>query len=244
MPDSTNPVYSSDEEVALHHFRVPDSTNPVYSSDEEVALHHFRDTHQVLSDGRFSVALPRKSPMPILGESKSLAMRRFRQNESLAMKATLETFQSVLAEYGKLEHAELVPTNTIDLPSSEVYYLPVHGVSKESSTTTELRAVFDASAKSSTGCSLNDQLLAGPNLYPQLPSVLNRFRMFEIAMTSDISKMFREIVLQSSENNFHRFFQRNQNGHLEEWRMRHLTFCVKSSPFLATQVLRQSATNQ
>ena len=45
-------------------------------------------------------------------------------------------------------------------------YLPMHGVYKESSSTTKLRVVFDASAQTSTNTSLNDILSVGPTLHP------------------------------------------------------------------------------
>ncbi len=66
-----------------------------------------------------------------------------------------------------LGHAEVVPPQ--EQFKSGCYYLPVHGVFKESSSTTKVQAVFDASAKTTSGFSLNDTLEAGPNLYPLLP---------------------------------------------------------------------------
>ena len=54
-------------------------------------------------------------------------------------------------------HAEAVPAAYLDRPHEEVFYLPMHAVVKESSTTMSVRAVFDASEKSSSGVSLNDQ---------------------------------------------------------------------------------------
>ena len=71
----------------------------------------------------------------------------------------------------------------------------MHGVIKESSTTTRLRFVFDASAKATGRVSLNDQLLAGPSMYPSLSSVISQFRCHVIAIIGDISKMFRGILL-------------------------------------------------
>ena len=71
----------------------------------------------------------------------------------------------------------------------------MHGVVKESSTTTKLRVVFDASAKTSTGYSLNDILLPGPSLYPKLTKMINQFCLNKIGMSDDILKMFREISL-------------------------------------------------
>ena len=88
-----------------------------------------------------------------------MAVKRFRQNErSLQRRDQWQAFTDVLNEYSVLEHAELVPPEDMAKPASEVFYMPAHGVFKATSTTTRLRCVFDASAKSSTGISLNDQL--------------------------------------------------------------------------------------
>ena len=76
-----------------------------------------------------------------------------------------------------------------------VFYLPVHGVVKESSTTTKLRAVFDASAKSSSSVSLNEQLLVGPTVHSTLIDVLIHFRSHHIALTTDVSRMYRAVIL-------------------------------------------------
>jgi len=65
----------------------------------------------------------------------------------------------------------------------------------------------DASAKSKLGVSLNGQLLPRPNLNPLLSPVLARFRVFEVTISADISKIFREIQSQPSEHDFHRFLQ-------------------------------------
>ncbi len=222
----------------------PDVSTKHLSQDDAQAVAHFHDTHVISPDGRFAVALPRVVNPPSLGESRSTAVRRFLQNErSLSKKGKLSDFEAVLKEYVDLDHAEKVPSNNLSKPATDMFYLPTHGVVKESSTTTKLRAVFDASAKSSTGVSLNDLLLSGPNLYPKLTTVLHRFRLHRIAVTADISKMFREIVLQVQERDFHRFLQRGSSGEIEDFRMKRLTFGVKSSPFIATQVLRQLAEN-
>ena len=82
------------------------------------------------------------------------------------------------------------------------------GILKESSTTTRLRIVFDASAKSTTGNSLNDIMIQGPNFYPLLITVLLRFRQHNIGMSSDISKMFREVGLHSKEQDLHCYLMR------------------------------------
>ncbi len=53
--------------------------------------------------------------------------------------------------------------------------------------------------------------------------------------------MFREVGLDPGERNFYRFLMRNESEDLADYRMKRLTFGVKSSPFLATMVLLHHA---
>ncbi len=146
-----------------------------------------------MPSGRCQVQFPRVTDPPSLGTSRPAAHRRFKQNEkSLQGKGKFQDFEQVLKEYIELGHAEPVPEDELHQPSINTYYLPTHGVVKESLTTTKLCAVFDASAKSSNGISLNDQLLAGPNLYPLLTSVLTAFRCHRIAFTRTSVKCFEK----------------------------------------------------
>ena len=107
-----------------------------------------------------------------------------------------------------MEHAELVPVADLQKPPEEVFYLPMHAVRKEHSTTTKIRAVFDASAKSSTGVSLNDTLLVGPTVHSPLIDVLLRFRLHRVALTTDVSKMYRAVELIPPDRDLHRFVWR------------------------------------
>ena len=114
-----------------------------------------------------------------------------------------------MTEYFEMGHAEAVPAIDLKKPTQEVFYLPMHSVRKELSTTTKLRAVFDASAKSSTGTSLNDTLLVGPTIHPPLVNVLLRFHLHRIALITDVSKMYRAIELVESDRDLHRFVWRS-----------------------------------
>ena len=71
----------------------------------------------------------------------------------------------------------------------------MHAVRKDSSTTTKVRAVFDASAKSSTGVSLNDTLMVGPTVNSPLMDVLLCFCTHRVALVADISRMYGAIEL-------------------------------------------------
>jgi len=44
------------------------------------------------------------------------------------------------------------------------FYMPHHGIVKETSSTTKLRVVLNGSEKSSNGVSLNDIMMAGPKV--------------------------------------------------------------------------------
>ncbi len=218
--------------------QVPEASS--FTQEETTFMQHFQDTHRREPNGRYVVKLPRICNPPEIGDSRSRAVQRFQQNEkSLRRKKKLKDFNLVLNEYLDLDHAELVPPS--EKANTLSYYLPVHGVLKDSSTTTKVRAVFDASAKSTNGVSLNDTLEVGPNLYPLLPDVIIRFRCHHIGISADISKMFREILLHTDEKDLHRFVMRNTEGKIQDYRMKRLTFGVKSSPYLATQVIRHLA---
>ncbi len=119
----------------------------------------------------------------------------------------------------------------------------MHGVTKQSSTSTKLRAVFDASAATSTGVSLNDILLPGPNVYSPLPDILLRFRLHKIGLTADVSKMFRMIELHPIDRDLHRFLWTTDSSHMVDCRMTRLTFGITSSPFIAAQTLQRIASD-
>ena len=124
------------------------------------------------------------------------------------LKGHFREFESVMDEYFEAGHAEPAPKVDLEKPTHSVFYLPIHIVRKESSTTTKIWAVFDASAKSLTGVSLNDILLVGPTVTSPLVDVLLRFRFHHIALTTDISRMYRAVALDQSDQDLHRFVWR------------------------------------
>ena len=159
---------------------IEENTGPVpnLSPEERSVVNNFEETHRRTPEGRFIVPLPRKPTPPSLGESWSQAVRRFLSLEhSLRSKGKFNALNSVMQEYFDLKHAEPVPDADLDKPVQQVFYLPIHAVEKESSATTKIRAVFDASAKSSSGTSLNDILQVGPTIHSPLNDVLLRFRI-------------------------------------------------------------------
>ena len=214
-----------------------------HSPEERMVVRHFQENHTRNKDGRFIVPLPKNPESKPLGESRMQAVRRFRSLErSLHSKSQFGEFATVMEEYMKLDHAEVVPDADLQKPSESVFYLPMHAVRKEQSTTTKIRAVFDASAKSSSGISLNDTLLVGPTIHSTLIDVLLRFRLHRIALTADVSKMYRAIELTHSDRDLHRFVWRSKpEDTLVDYRMTRITFGVSASSFAANMSVKQNA---
>ena len=212
--------------------------------EERSAVHHFKVNQTRTKDGRFVVPLPKRENVKPLGESRSRAVQRFLSLErNLQSKNQFQEFGAVMEEYFELGHAEVVPREDLDKPPHKVFYLPMHAVRKESSTTTKVRAVFDASMKTTSGVSLNDTLMVGPTVHPSLVDVLIRFRMHRIALVADISKMYRAIELPLPDRDFHRFvWRRDQSDTLQDCRMTRVTFGVSSSSFVANMAVKQNAT--
>ena len=114
-------------------------------------------------------------------------------------------FVPCIDEYFIEGHAEPVPAGNLERPCNEVFYLQMHAVAKPTNTTTQLCVVFDASAKSKSGASLSDQLLIGPTVHALFLDVLLHFRMHKVALTTDISRMYRAVHLPRDQCDLHRF---------------------------------------
>ena len=124
--------------------------------EEQAVVNHFHQCHTRDDKGRYIVPLPRKSKITPLGESRSQAARRFKALElSLHSKETFKEFSDVMNEYFQAGHVELVPPMNLDHMHKEVYYLPMHAVQRDDSSTTKVCIVFDASAETS-GMLLNE----------------------------------------------------------------------------------------
>lgn len=118
-----------------------------------------------------------------------------------------------------------------------VFYLPHRPVVRESSQTTKVRPVFDASAKGINGVSLNNCLDAGPKMIPDLLKVLLRFRRWKFGLTADITKAFLQIELREEDQDVHRFLL-NKNNQVRHMKFTRVTFGNTSSPFLLNATLK------
>ena len=216
----------------------PETT--ISSVNDQVEQHYEETVTYSPISNLYQVTLPRKPDARPLGTSKPQAIQRYISNEaSIERKGVTAAFQDQLQGYLDAGHAELVPPAEQDNPH---FYLPMHSVVKQSSTSTKLRVVFDGSATSSSGASLNSLLRIGPTLQSPLADTLMRFRTYPVALTADISKMYRAIELSLPDRDLHRFVWRlSPKDPLQSYRMTRVTFGVSASPYVAIKTLQRTA---
>lgn len=129
--------------------------------------------------------------------------------------------------------------------SNQIIYIPHHAVIREDSITSRVRVVFNASSRTTNGKSLNDHLLIGPKLQTDLPSVITRWRKWKYAYTADISKMYRQIVVNSQDTDYQRILWRpNSHSPIQSYRLLTVTYGTASAPYLALRVLQQLADDE
>ena len=165
----------------------------------------FNDKITRNDENRYEIELPFKHNHPILPDNYEMSKNRlFKLREKLLKNPdNFKTYNDVLEENRNLGIIETAPD---DCKIGETHYLPHHAVIKEESSTTKLRVVFDASAKSQTNApSLNDCLLKGSNYTPLLYDILLRFRTKVVALTADIAKAFFMISITETDRDYLRF---------------------------------------
>ena len=211
------------------------------NENEEVERHYLANLKYSPAERRYQVALPKRKNIHQLGKSRPQAVARYLQATNSAHKRGInQKFQEGIKSYITLGHAEEVPAE--EQPPALAFWLPMHSVVKLSSTSTKLRVVFDGSAVTTSGLSLNQALHVGPTLQATLSETLLKFRSYPVALNSDISKMYREIELCEADRDLHRFVWReNESEQLKDYRMRRVTFGVSASPYLAVRTLQQTA---
>lgn len=206
------------------------------SPEEQQVVTHFKRTHHRDASGRYVVALPFNKGLAQLGNSKDRAIKRF-----LALERKWERdaefeqqYRAAMGEY--LTNGYMTQVEDAD---DRGFYLPHHAVIKQDSAKTKVRVVFDGSAKSSTGVSLNETLMAGPTLQDDIFCLILRFRLPRYVLTGDIEKMFLQFQVRKEDRKYQRLIWRDNEGHIATYELNTVTFGLTSSPYQAVQCLWQ-----
>lgn len=208
------------------------------SQEELETVQHFKEHTTRNEEGRFVVRLPIKEAFSEIGETLPMATARF-----LNVEKRLQHDERLKNEYIRfmneyIEMGHMVEVLEGSIQAQKHFYLPHHSVIKASSLTTKVRVVFDASAKSSSGVSLNDILKCGPTVQQDLFSILVRFRKHQFALTSDIEKMFRQIKVAREDWGLQNIVWRsNPKELLRSYQLTTVTYGTTPASFLSTYCL-------
>ncbi|XP_051170292.1 uncharacterized protein LOC127287411 [Leptopilina boulardi] len=213
------------------------------SAEEEACEEHFTSNIERLSSGQYQVRLPFNDKLNLLGSSYEAAKKRFfilerklERNPKLK-----EDYHRFMRTYEDLNHMELISSVDPEIG----YYIPHHCVLKESSLTTKLRVVFDASAQSKSGVSLNEAMMVGPTIQSGIFDLVLRFRQHQFVLTADIEKMYRQFIIHPGDRRYQKILWRyNKNDPLETYQLNTVTYGTAAAPFLATRCLKKLAEDE
>ncbi|XP_043267646.1 uncharacterized protein [Venturia canescens] len=217
---------------------LPSDSAPTQDEDTEFCEQHFKSTHTRDASGRYTVRLPFKLPPTTLGDSFTAASRslhrlrsRLSDNEYIS-----QLYAEFLQEYEALHH--MIPVPDVR-PTKPCFILPHRGVVREHSVTTKLRVVFNGSCKTNTGFSLNDILHTGPKLQQDISDVLLWIRQHRFIFATDITKMYRQILLHPDDQDFQRILWYNSNNEQISYKLTTVTYGLSCAPYLAIRVMLQ-----
>lgn len=164
-----------------------------------------------------------------LGKNLKNATRQFHAQETKRLKDPTHNklYVEYMEDFIKTCHMSEVK------PEDCAYYMPHHGVVKMSSTSTQVRPVFNASSQSESGISLNDVLCVGPTIQPESVDIITRFREGKFVITGDISRMYRQIWVHPSQRKFLSVLWRETpSDPIKHYQMNVVTFGTASASFL------------
>ena len=213
------------------------------TSEDDVALDQFNTTVKFV-DGRYMVTWPWKEKNGDLPENYQLAFGRLKSTIQKLVKhpKLFQQYGDIIQE--QLQRGIIEKVTETSEEGSQKHYIPHHPVITPSKTTTKLRVVYDASAKTrKSNKSLNECLYRGPVMLPELTGLLLRFRLSPIAIISDIEKAFLNVGLQAKDRDVTRFLwlknteNSDTTNNLQVYRFCRIPFGVISSPFLLAAVV-------
>ena len=210
--------------------------------DQERTIYNEFTSAVKFENGRYKVPLPWRELHDPLPDNRQLSekrlhglLRRLKQDPAV-LKEHDDTIQDQLSK-GVIEavppHEETPPT---------AHYLPHHAVVRRDKSTTKVRVVYDASAKSTNCPSLNDCLLKGPRFNQLIFDLLVRFRSYKIALTADLEKAFLMVSVEEKDCDMLRFLWVDdifkEPPDLKVYRFTRVVFGVCSSPFLLNATIQ------
>ncbi|XP_058445267.1 uncharacterized protein LOC131426502 [Malaya genurostris] len=227
---------------SLDSLGVMNPIKPLLSKDDERAEQLLKALTHV-KEKRYETGLLWRYNDTRLPDSKAMATRRLLCLEKRMQRdpELAKNLKQKIQDYERSGYVEKLTENQLSEVFPRVWYLPIFPVVNPNKPG-KFRIVWDAAAKVS-GVSLNSFLLTGPDLLNSLPSVLQRFREFRVAITGDIREMFHQVMINRNDQQCQRFLWRNgeQNRSPDVYAMKVMTFGANCSPSCAQYVKNHNA---
>lgn len=194
----------------------------------------------------FEIGLLWKTDDISLPASKSTAFRRLQCIERQMEKDNDfgRKYRDNIKKYVDKGYARKLTKDEAKVEGPRCWYLPHFGVVNPNKPE-KLRLVFDAASKSN-GTSLNDNLLAGPDLLQSLVAILLKFRQREVAFCSDVREMFHQVRIRPEDQCSQRFLWRDGNtkNECDIYQMQVMIFGATCSPTCAQFIKNLNAQQQ
>jgi hypothetical protein len=211
---------------------------------EKFHENNFEENVTRTKDGRFQVRLTFNDKLSKLGTSLKIAEKRF-----MALERNFSKIPEVKLYYGQfmneyihLGHMTLTGTIQNVIDDSSRCFLPHHAVFKSDGNADKIRVVFDGSARTSTGVSLNETLDAGPKILNDIFPILIKFRTFKYAFSADICKMYRQILIHPDDRRYQQILWRDDPAKpLGVYELNTVTYGLTSSPYAAIKCIKMLA---
>lgn len=205
------------------------------SSEEKYCEDFFERTHYRQPDGRYVVHMPLNDKIQLLGRSKRSALKQFFSMERKMLKSP--TFRTDYINFMRT-HEECGFMTKIHETEESGYYTPHHGVYSSN----KFRTVFNASASTSTGISLNECQLVGPKLQDDLAVILMRFRTTRIALSADVKQMYCQVAVDPRHREYQKILWRESTEQpVGVYELNRVAYGQASAPFLAIAAMQQNA---
>ncbi|XP_045778202.1 uncharacterized protein LOC123876110 [Maniola jurtina] len=236
------------EELTQRFWELDSVPNKEHLSPDDTACERiFTDSLSRDIHGRYIVSLPFKDDPAVLGRSYEIAKRRLSNLEKRlnSIPELRKDYNDTISEYLNKGYLNLIKNPQ----PGPCYYIPHHAVYRPDKTSSRTRIVLDASCKTVSddklNRSLNDILYTGPNLQANIFDLLINLRLFSIALSADIEKMYFQIKLAPDDHRYQRILYRfDTSDRIETYEFNCVSFGVCCSPYLAMRVVKQLAKDE
>jgi len=222
-----------DEEVTGAEYYLPRENDRKIHEDDIATRKLEKEVKRIKGTNHFTAPLLFKNDNVVLPTKKSydLALKRYKLIEKHATK--LNRFDECVNQIKNLidkNYAVELNEDEIKTMTNKTYYNPIFFIFPKNK---RMRMIWDLAAKID-GSSINDELLAGPNLYNNLLQIIFQMCEQQYLVKGDVMEMFHQIRINEEDTEALRFmFRFPGEEKIRIFKMLVLPFGAKCSPTIS-----------